>query len=215
MTTTRVMFVGQGASGLPEDRFINVFHFHDPTVLPWDDSMPELLEALEDFYTEPNTNGSTIGQMISPYVNRTAQLVFYNLGQAPPRTPVPWDITLPAPLAGSLPEEVAVCLTLLGAPPVTARRRGRIFLGPLVSSSAVMAPAGTTSPTRVGSTLSVTLKQAATRLQVAAAAAGVPWCVRSTVPSENFVPIVGGYIDDAFDTQRRRGPDDTVRTAWP
>jgi hypothetical protein len=43
---------------------------------------------------------------------------------------------------------------------------------------------------------------------------GVPWCIRSTTPSENFVPIVGGYIDNAFDTQRRRGPADTARLTF-
>ena len=218
MTTTRCMFVGQGGSGLPEDRFINVFHFHDPTILPWDDSVPALLNAVENFYVDPTSNGGSIGAAISSYVSRSAQLIFYNMGQAQPRVPEAFNITLPSALGQGAPEEVAICLSLHGAPPVTARRRGRIYIGPLSMSTSVIQQSTTTTPSRVQMTgtnaIGVCIAQAAERLRDEAIAAGVPWCIRSTVPTENYVPIVSGYVDNAFDIQRKRGPDDTVRHAW-
>jgi hypothetical protein len=49
---------------------------------------------------------------------------------------------------------------------------------------------------------------------LAADASALRWSIRSITPVENFVPIVAGWIDDAFDTQRRRGPDPSFRTNW-
>jgi hypothetical protein len=45
-------------------------------------------------------------------------------------------------------------------------------------------------------------------------AAGIPWCIRSVTPTENYVPITNGFIDNAFDTVRRRGPKTTTRQVW-
>jgi hypothetical protein len=46
-------------------------------------------------------------------------------------------------------------------------------------------------------------------------AVGFPtWVIRSTVPLENFIQVTNGHIDNAWDTQRRRGPATTARTVW-
>jgi hypothetical protein len=46
-------------------------------------------------------------------------------------------------------------------------------------------------------------------------AEGNGWSIRSSVPTENFVPVVAGWMDNSFDTQRSRGTDATVRIVFP
>jgi hypothetical protein len=210
------MAIFQGGSNLPEDRFINVFHFHDPTILPYDPAAAVCIQRVRDFY-EDEALAPALGQNISPYVSRSYLLQAYNLLEpVGERVPTVEVGTLPATTADGLPEEVAVCLTLQGAPPVTPRRRGRLYIGPLTDFSTNYTPANTSTPARPnitpGSSLGATLAERAAALAIQSA--DTPWCIRSTVPTENFVPIVGGYIDNAFDTQRRRGPDPTTRFEW-
>jgi hypothetical protein len=210
------MAIFQGGSNLPEDRFINVFHFHDPTLLPFQPAAEECITRVRGFYTTEGT-APALGQNISPYVSRTFTLQAYDLLQpVGERVPVVDTGTLGATTADGLPEEVSVCLTLQGAPPVTPRRRGRLYIGPLTDFSTNYTPANTSTPARPnivgGSSLGATLAERAGALAISTA--DTPWCIRSTTPTENFVPIVGGYIDNAFDTQRRRGPDPTTRFEW-
>lgn len=218
MTTTRIMFVGQGASLLPEDRFVNVFHFHDPTILPFDDSLTELFDAVENFYTAATPGGNSISTYLSLYMSRTAKLIAYDMGTSPPRVPHEVTITLGAALGSGYAEEAAIVVSLAGAPPVTARRRGRLYIGPLSNSGSCIVAGTTSQPSRVAiaaaNEVGNTIVFAADRLIDEAATTGVPWCIRSTVPSENFVPIVSGWLDNAMDTQRRRGPAPTTRLTF-
>lgn len=45
------------------------------------------------------------------------------------------------------------------------------------------------------------------------AAAGWTWMVHSSVTGDNFA-VVDGWVDDEFDTQRRRGRLPTLRTTF-
>lgn len=215
MPTVRVMFVGQGASLLPEDRFVNVFHFHDPTLLPPDPAIADAIGWVSEFYNSPTVGGTPLGAWISPYVQRPYQLIGYNMLEAKPRVPHPSDFTLPAAVGGGMPEEVAVCLSITGAPPITARRRGRIYFGPLSNAGTAVDPGTSSSPSRPSqdgaSDLLQSLVSAGKRLMDDSTAGGLPWSIRSVTPSENYVTVTGGYVDNAFDTQRRRGPDPTGR----
>jgi hypothetical protein len=212
------MFVGQGGSLLPEDRFVNVFHFHDPTLLPPDPAGVTCTDIVRRFYTLSTTGGNSVSTFISNYVSRTAKLIWYNLLESEPRIPHEEALTLAPALTSGAPEEVAVCLSYQGAPPVTPRRRGRIYIGPLSNSTSCIAPATTTTPAKPADAsapqLVNTLVAAADRMMAEAVTAGLPWCIRSTVPTENFVPIVSGHVDNAFDTQRRRGPAPTARQTF-
>jgi hypothetical protein len=209
MANVRVMFVGHGPSNLPEDRVINVFHFVGSGAYA---ATAELaLDNVEDFYLETFTQTLGIASWLSPWIQRSAELRAYDLTAAKPRIPTIRAITLPSiGAADGAPEEVAVCLSYLGAPPITRRRRGRIFVGPLKSSAVVAATSSV--PARPHTSLMSDLTIAATRL----ATFGVTcqWSIRSSLPAENFVPIVSGYVDNALDTQRRRGPVTTARTLW-
>jgi len=215
MPTIRVMFVGQGASLLPEDRFINVFHFHDPTVGDTAAAMLAACNILESFYTAPTAGGNSLSQFMSPYVSRAAKFVCYDLLAPMPRVPFEVPVTLDAATGAGMPEEVAVCLSITGVPPITPRRRGRIYFGPITDAATSVDMATTTSPSRPSQDSAVhllqTLTAAGKRLMDDGHVIGLPWCIRSTVPSENFVQVADGYVDNAWDTQRRRGPEPTGR----
>lgn len=212
------MAVFQGGSGLPEDRFINTFHFHSPVPDVPALAAEECRQRVIDFYSANSGTLGIFGRYLSNYISRTYQVVSYSLLLPPgERIPTAETATLPAPLVDEgLPEELAVCLTIRGDLPWTARRRGRIYLGPFVNSPSVMDPASTNAPARVESgvanNITSCILEKASLLSISTAA--TPWCIRSTVPVENFVQVTSGYVDDAFDIQRRRGPDPTLRNSF-
>jgi len=116
-----------------------------------------------------------------------------------------------APTIGPAPPEVAMCLSfqgtqISGIP--QARRRGRVYIGPLRASTID----GNGRPAVANITQ---LRNAGEALRVASAAAAAwDWVVWSTVMQEP-APVVNGWVDDEFDTQRRRGRVPTVRTVFP
>lgn len=213
MATVRVQAVFQGASLLPEDRFINTFHFYDATSF-YAAHSEACLDAVESFYCLPYPTDE-IGSGISPYVLRDFELRAYDLSEPEgSRIPTIRPEVLQTAAGNGLPEEVALVVTLKGDPPDTARRRGRIYIGPLTNSSNVIQTGTTGEPARVETepgSLCQILLLAATAM---AENEPVGWSIRSTVPSENFVRITNGHIDNAWDTQRRRGPDASARELW-
>lgn len=211
MTNIRAMFVGQGSSGLPEDRIVNVFHFVGGGTYSADAATA--VTKVAEFY-----NGLGVGQTnsiagyLSSWVNRTAEIRTYDLTTAKPRVPTITPLELNPYLSDNgLPEEVALVTTFYGSPPITRRRRGRLYIGPLNSNTSVINFGNQAAPSAPNPVIIGDLRIAT---QTLAAIDSVQWCIRSTLPSENFVPVAGGYVDNAFDTQRRRGPDATTRSVW-
>lgn len=132
--------------------------------------------------------------------------------------------------AGAAPGQVAVCLSyhgdltglhesIPGAPAgpegdthPKARRRGRLFIGPL-NQSAVQAGS---APARPSAGLIGSLTAAADKLEVDSSlvqGAGSGWAVFSPT-SGSWVLVEGGWVDNRFDTQRRRLIGATSRTTW-
>lgn len=115
------------------------------------------------------------------------------------------------PVGNPAPPEVALCLSfqdtpLSGFP--QSRRRGRVYLGPLDAS--IVDSAG-----RPASTTITTIRNAAEALRVASVSATTwDWAVWSTV-NGTASGVANGWLDDEFDTQRRRGRLPTVRTIFP
>jgi len=215
MSNVRVMFIGQGPSGFAEDRVVNTFHFHGS--LAWDagDSVA-CLAAVNDFYNGytdgVSTQSRSLGEWISPWVARTAELRAYNIEDLRPRVPVIAPCPLaPAGSSSGLPEEVCLVASLVGASPVTRRRRGRLFFGPLVVTANHEASSTVNSGPQdvLRNDLALACKRLADTTLT-----DLDWSIRSIHPAENFVTIVGGHVDNAFDTQRRRGPDASTRTNW-
>lgn len=208
------------STGLPADNVVNDFAFtgtENPDAAAWAD----LFGIVSDFYRLQQTNTEYVGAYISNAINRSAthELQGYNLGAGPggsPEATEPWLGPVPTSDANALPTEVAGVLSFhadltgqleeAGATRPRARRRGRIYVGPLN----IRAIASTAPPYMLSTDFTLTLRQAAVALYDAAIAIGYPWAVWSRADS-TLREVIGGWTDNAPDTQRRRGPKSTVR----
>lgn len=114
------------------------------------------------------------------------------------------------PSAAAFPQEVALCLSMQGARvsgTPQARRRGRVFIGPITTA--------TMTDGRPNSTARGTLATAADTLAGNLKAAERPselsiWSVTDGVA----VVVRDGWVDNAYDTQRRRGVSPTARSVF-
>jgi hypothetical protein len=119
----------------------------------------------------------------------------------------------------AFPNEVAVTFSFhadrtgasehAGSGPRTAeRRRGRVYVGPLSIHAGIASTV--TGGTVVNDALITCLQHCGERLL---ALTDGPWSVWSR--KDTLVrPVVGGFIDNAFDTQRRRGEKANARTVF-
>jgi hypothetical protein len=210
MTAIRVMAIFHGPGDLGPDRIINTWHFIGTA--DYDASATFARRSVDRFYNAPNNNHS-IGEYLSPWVQRVGEMRSYNMDlPKDERSPTIETLTLGPASSGGLPEEVACCLSYHAIElPTNARRRGRVFIGPLGNNA--IDSATSTTPARPIAAMLSDLAFAANRL-LSEPEGGVPWALRSVTPAQNFHLIGGGYIDNAFDTQRRRGPDTTARVLW-
>jgi hypothetical protein len=217
MGTLRALVTIPRDNGLSRDAVANTFHFGFIGALVGTEGA-EVHDLLLNFY---NANGSTAGSNIAQYLSGglnapTSRLKVYDLADAEPRVPL-YDNTLAITANAStnhLPSEVAVCLSFKALPEsgVPARRqRGRVYIGPL--SQGAMA-SGTSNDARPLSQFQSALLDAGVRLRDKVAIAGggtLDWVVASHVGGLNTYPVNSVWVDDAFDTQRRRGLLATTR----
>lgn len=137
----------------------------------------------------------------------------YDMLDPEPRAPVEeglWNFSS-APSTDPLPPEVALCLSFQGVKQSgvpQARRRGRVYIGPL---RATISADG--RPTAGAITI---LRNAGDALYDAgvASAGDWNWAVYSTV-NGGTVDVANGWVDNEFDTQRRRGRIPTTRNVFP
>jgi len=195
---------------LPEDRFVTTYVFGSQDGgVPTDTDLDGIAARLQSFWTDDVVGGSgTLSALLGGQVNNASQIRLYRLNDDPPREPTVYDFTLTGTAATGMPAEVALCISYFATRNI-AGRRGRIYIGPLSSSvgSFIGADWRPTTATRD------TLAGKATDLLAAADLAGWPWALLSSDGVAR--PITDGWVDDAFDTQRRRGLDPTDRTLWP
>lgn len=193
-------------TGIPEDVSVNTWSFEIA-----DDTESELIQVasfLGVFY-------AGIMPYYSEVVNPTQfNIKIYDRADAEPRTPIftqTGDIGV-ATSTGGMPEEVAVCLSFSGvlesgAPP--ARRRGRVYLGPLAGS--VVDLSDTNGRAFVdGAFASDVLDSYELAWEELTTAGNVH---EAWSPTDNVGhPVVTAWMDNAFDTQRRRGVAATARS---
>lgn len=194
------------------------------------------MEAFRDFWiTLAGTQVTALGAYLSATIDRTANacsvLAYATLdldGSTPLGSPVDsLNFTLTAAGAGSeFPREVATVLSfhadLTGVPvsetdpgpPIVvsrpqSRRRGRMYIGPVKSS----AGAGDTEGIlRVAPAYRTDVTQAFNGLCDAVALTDALTVGVWSKADADVYPVVTAYIDNAWDTQRRRGLDPTART---
>ena len=211
MPLYRCQVVFQGGSDKPEDQFVNVWWFIGTG--PTSADAPGIFSRLTSFYTqEPPGSEISIGASMSSYIRTPVQIKVYDMADEEPRVPTIGGFNMPSRAAGftTVPEEMAVCMSFHTHPPITARRRGRVYLGPL--NSTAMTPATAVVPTRVSNNFIEAVRQAGQAL-MDSSGPNLWWAIHSTV-GNLAMEVTGGWIDNEFDTQRRRGVDATSRVRF-
>lgn len=197
-------------SGLPEDRSVNTWHFEATNPLPTD--LQNMQDMLEDFYTVVPAGGSTfIMSYMSLLLTGRCDVNIYDLSAPSPRVPVHTGFFTQSVDSTALPSECALVLSIEGAVSsgqIAARRRNRKYIGPL-GQDALNPATGRPSATFVSD-----LARAAKAFLIASGnSLTVDWVGYSETNADEF-DIIGGWVDNAFDTQRRRGEAASSRTTW-
>lgn len=206
------------ASGLAEDNVVNSFYFESPAPLPDDtDSLAAIVKAF--YNSNPATNGVTtaLRNILSPECSGGGITKVYLMDDALPRAPketLEWSWTAPATNGTAMVSEVACCLSFKAAAASgvnAARRRGRVYIGPLSTTAMTV----TGNIPRPSVALTNQLIASAIKMRADALAAGFTWVVHSpTTSALARYPVAAVSVDDAFDTQRRRGTKPTGKTTW-
>lgn len=224
MATVRVQWIWKHRSGLDKDHVTNTFHFVTADAAPDAGEGAEILDQLARFWTVATPSGSALYPFLSRELSGVYQVKMYDLGQPEPRAPFYTAEDNVGAFSGTpdLPGEVAAVLTYHGAPKSGVpfrRRRGRIFIGPLDGTA--MTTAANTPP-RVSSSFIQTVNEAAERLAEETEELDVVgWVVHSQYATagdaglgDGNSAVVGGWVDNAFDTVRSRGVQATAKTLW-
>lgn len=203
----RVLAVFHHESGLPEDLFVNSWCFRNDGATDISAVANNIVPVLDAFYMVGHDTTNPVMSYMSNTISEVEYRV-YDMGQQPPRVPeIRQPVEAWAPGSGqTLPFETAVCLSFV-ATRNQPRSRGRLYIGPLKA-------------TAVDTAQSVTRPSKALRDSIAAAAENVlgttenvTWCLVSQADAQ-AKEVTGGWVDDAWDTQRRRGLAPTERVAW-
>lgn len=153
---------------------------------------------------------------MAQYVNQNGHLVkFYDLADPTPRAPVyEGTFNLGAdPTGSAIPTEVALCVSFQGdheSGIPQSRRRGRNYL-PFLGGACID---GVGRPSSAVVTAAAAWGQ--NLLDFSGGGVGTTWVVHSSIgiPLETAVVITNGWVDNEFDTQRRRGRAPSARTTF-
>lgn len=196
----------------PEDDVINVWHF---------DSDQTFGEDADDVAGRLLTFYNAISGLLAPTLDGAITIKMYDMADAEPRVP---GFVLNDTLGGlspigsdAYPNEIAICLSLVCSHPsgtIAARRRGRIYLGPFLSSVG-----DNDGPdVRVKTSTITAILDAAEDLATGPDAGDGRLAVYSPTTdltgtlADSFNDVITLKVDNAFDIQRRRGARATVTT---
>lgn len=240
MALNHYMAVAQLAkvSGNPKDTIENVFHFQGDSGPSDAADYASISAALIAFYTATPTGATdNVGAFMARSMSRTSngnKIVIYSqplaaLGadMGSPKDVVSWTLGNVSGTAVDFPDEVAAVISIHGdltdipeteanpAPPPTvirpaARRRGRVYIGALNGACGAL---DGNSEVLIGATFHNILNGMAVDLMSAGSGSAPEWCVYSRAINLLF-PVVGGFLNYDFDTQRRRGTNVGTRTSF-
>lgn len=198
MTLLRVQSNLSWITGLPEDVTVNTFHLSADLGTF---SGPDLLTGWIEFM-------DTAGVVFSTLVRRTGHLLrVYDTTDPEPRAPIyeeTWDLT-DSPSGAILPPEVAYVVSYQGvrvSGQPQARRRGRMYLGPCNTGMNVLGRPELTPEDLV--------PQAMVDLWSFLDTKDMPFVIYSRA-DDDFVVPAQAWVDNSWDTQRRRGLTATER----
>ena len=217
-TLIRVQASAESASLLPEDACVNVWH--------WWCLADDPMDAIDDIHSGLDTFYATIAPLQS--VNTSTGDVsykYYDLSDPEPRSVMATRTStgLAVDDGDALPTECSVCLSFGGAPGSglnPRRRNGRVYLGPFSTgaSSTITGYCIVASPTVSAIVGAASALIAAGGITAAWAvfsptsAGPAPWDEATLEAATTWV--TRGFVDNAFDTQRRRGTKATSRTTF-
>lgn len=216
-------------SGMPEDDVVNTFSFFVPGEAVTQDFI-DIEDAVMAFYNDIHAPAiQSLGRQLGPQIDRTKKPIFRHydvtdhLTGDPAGSPVrmvnaPRFIEASAPSNG-LPAEVSICLSYgadmgddvefgLGGTRPRSRDRGRLYIGPLYTN--VLQDNGNGRVSLNSATQQAILQAGAYLMQHPI----VKWFVWSRAGA-TMKEVTRVWVDDEFDTQRRRGQKAVVRTMVP
>lgn len=216
MAFARAQIVIPYDTGLPEDVITNTIYIGSPDpLIETADNVQPLIDALYTaIYADANVPANYLEWGL-------ARVNWYELTDPEPRVPYTLDLVISpgTQAASTIPAECSIVLSFHAAPVAgasQARRRGRIYLGGFASGALTSV---TNGAPRVAPGVIEDIVAAANNFRLDVEV--IPdyhWSVYSPTNSVSgplFVPIVGGWVDNAWDTQRRRGVPATARTLFP
>lgn len=241
MAIVRVQRIQNPKSNLVRDQVVNTFHFDTGpnTADPPGTALQTITDGLDNLFNQkwPADTGLSIRDGMAETTMAAQRVTYkaYNLDQPKPRAPLAVAAAAnPTPATGGVgyPSEVALCLSFRAAQDSGVnmkRRRGRIYIGPLLPTMSQETSGGQPMPTTAYTDAVV---GAANRFFDFLALADIFWGIYS--PQSRFAagggtgPYGGGdfeggaartgffrihtvWVDNAYDTQRRRGRAPSAR----
>lgn len=213
MALTNVDYLAQvnltTKSGIAKDNIVNTY------AAQWlgggQPDYPAFTTAISNLYA--GLSGLLASAVLDSGTN--AQSVkYYKLTDPEPRAPVAaGSFTQSGGGSTAFPNEVALCSSFSASVPSgvrAARRRGRVYIGALRAATGVADPVGMVRPsTSTMGTVTTAFAAFYDDLDLA----DWSWCVWSRA-DDGLFPVVRGWCNDEFDTQRRRQPEPTQRQSW-
>lgn len=189
MALYRLQFASFKNGALPVDWDINVIYYEVPGATLSDADMEAISAALVPAYSE------------MPVANGHFDLRWYDMGDPLPR-PIKHHYTHAGTDFTAGPRQVALCLSYFATRNLP-RQRGRLYIGPFTAITAnTEIPAGT---------LETELLDFGTAISAIGDAHAANWAVYS-VKDATARAITDLWVDNGWDTQRRRGLAATTRT---
>lgn len=208
MAWIRTQVEQQYITNLPADVVVNTLHWTTPYPIDNIPARDAILVAINNAYGNIETYRSA-------YLKDTAGLTvkMYDVTAPPGTSPFyiggPYNMSSPAS-ATNLPLECAAVVSFRRQSTggdIPARMRGRAYLGPF--NVTALDDGDATTPPKLASGLITGLVNWATDLY--AVGEGVQWAVYSRTDDAMY-DVNDGWVDETWDTQRRRGNEPGART---
>lgn len=218
----------QSETGLPKDRFENVWHFLDVDGASAASVAQAGMQKIYDFFHTPPIGGGVaqVERWLAPSMDDLIHLTAYNYADAKPRPEIMTGNFTYVPLSGNrVPEEIALCLSYYTDRNLPSKR-GRLYIGPF--NQTALGAGGAES--RPSDGLIQAMAVGGARLIVAGAptidysgltistapggSAACAWALFSQKLA-TFSAIRAGWVDDEWDGQSRRRVEASTRSTFP
>jgi hypothetical protein len=201
-------WIWQGESQLAEDNFVNTWHFRKASGIVTD--YDNVKDMLVDFYSAvPAGTGLAIKDfMCQSNLSGNFTVKAYHLTDPLPRTPAyEFSDSIELPTEIAMPTEVAAVMSFQAEPASgenQKRKRNRVYIGPFATG--ICGEYGHITPDLVETMLFA----GKALFNASEGSANWHWNVYSPTDDEAY-EVYNGWVDNAYDTQRRRGTRATAR----